>query len=103
MRASLIWALATRQRAALSRLSLLVFVQANATQHVGSFTRALVDRVVFAQAQAPGAFIARGLVWASVLGVVAIFGARSTARMLDVLEHDLRMWSFTRLTHQPDA
>ena len=99
-RSSLIWAVTMRQRPALSRLSLLVFLQVNVLQHVASFLRALLDRVVYAQAQAPGAFVARGLVWAVLLGVAAALCARSTARIVDVLEHDLRMWCFTRLTHQ---
>ena len=99
LRASLLWTLMTRQKAVLSRLGFTLFIQFQAAYYVGLFTRDLVDRVVVAQATTPDVYVTRVLTWAVILGVASFFSAQMLARMTGRMEHDLRLWCFTRLQH----
>src|SRR3954454_19680007 len=96
-RASLFWALLTRQRKWLKWLFVAIFAQFFITFIVTNLTRSMVDQGIVDQTVPLWPFVVRIAVWAALLAGAQFAAQQITQRVSYQLEFDMRIWLYTRI------
>ena len=96
-RASLFWALLTRQRKWLKWLFIALFMQFFLVFVVTNLLRTMVDKGIVDQTVPLWPFVVRIGIWAAILMVMQFTAQQITQRVSYQLEFDMRVWLYTRI------